>query len=509
MIAESACRSYFGASRIPRIYGGLKAEGQRRCFGSPHRLDGLDEDQVSITIAEMALSTHIALSLTRFCRNKFERDDLLEAQILCGTKTPDEVPSMPDDQSFNNQEVTAEKGDPSPDRRSRVDRWTWKLSTRVGMSYRTVIHHQRNNIRQPNPFSRGSADSSIPLEPCASTAGLLAKEPLGTDGSMAALNNQTIHESPVEEHAELPEDTKPTLVVSHPPHPVWDDDSNPDTPYENPYYTRPINDILWLPRDPLGILNLDDTVDVRMALTSDPGAGKLGAWQEDEFLCSAIESAFATSFGSVDADSLSVQYSPQPEGSEVLAPPPSVMSRSASQQRPHSADATLRRPSLLSPPRPSHVSRDSDRSSSPRRPMPLKDRPSTAGFRSFSLGADSMASTARPTSSHLSVPSVRHHRQRSVSVDALSVGPISASPSQLSGSVGLRSMIRMPSTRLPSGSTSPGAASIISTREVVVSEAIAEEQVAAQQRQRQDVDDEERAKEPRSWLTSWIYSKGG
>ncbi|GJE98516.1 hypothetical protein PsYK624_147480 [Phanerochaete sordida] len=463
---------------------------------------------VGVSAVLIILTVLMKISLTRFCRAKFERDDLLEAQILCGSLIPNDSSPLPDQPE---QLVKAEKGK-APESRSRIQHWTWKLSNRIGMSYRTVIHHQRNNQRPPNPFIRPSGDSIIPLGPCASTAGLLTK--IDTRASNAMTDDppdvERLHESPTEEEPGTPQDPlRPALVVNHPPHPVWDDDSNPDTPYDNPYYTRPISDTLWLPRDPVGILNLDDTIDLRMALTSEPGAGRLGAWQEDEFLCSAISSAFVTSFGSADDELESVTPPPQPvEDSEMLAPPPPISPpRGSSGERPRTADDNVRRPTLRPPRRPSHASEFGSRHSSPRRPAPLRDRPSSAGYRSFSMGAESLAT--RPGSSHLSVPDTMHRRQRSSSVDALSTGPHSASRSQLSaGAPGLRSVIRMPSLMVSSGATTPAATSVISTREVVVSEAIAEEQVAAQRRQRQEAADEERAREPRSWLTSWIYAKG-
>jgi hypothetical protein len=461
--------------------------------------------------------------LTRFCRAKFERDDLAEARIICGVDSAElqhASEQFSSDDDDNQRPIVKGK---APEHCSRFGHWTWKLSGRIGFSYRTMIHHKRHNQRLPNPFGRSSAESSIPLEPTASTAGLVAKESQTVDASAPSLfSNNPIHESPVEEDPpNAVDDTRPTLVVNHPPLPLWDDDSNPDTPYDNPYYTRPISDSLWLPRDPLGILNLDDTVDLRMSLTSEPSAGRLGAWQEDEFLYSAISSAFVTSFGSVDADSISIQPSRHLDGSEAIAPPEGVASRIGSSldipQRPQPGP---RRPSTLAPRRPSDKSDTGDTLSGSRQPSPQRPslrRPATASaqFRSFSLGTESVVSS-RPTSSHLTVPTPTSHRQRSSSVDALSVGAHSVSPSQLAGPPGslnpgapaLRSVLRMPSFRVPSSRSLPGAASVISTREVVVNEAIAEEQVAAQRRMRREEANEERANEPHSWLTSWIYAKG-
>jgi len=71
-------------------------------------------------------------------------------------------------------------------------------------------------------------------------------------------------------------DNKP--VVSHPPPIPWDDQRTPDLPYDNPFYSRLIDNVLWLPRNPCGLLNLDDTVDMKTSLTVELTAGQLGTF---------------------------------------------------------------------------------------------------------------------------------------------------------------------------------------------------------------------------------------
>ncbi|EEB87618.1 hypothetical protein MPER_14978, partial [Moniliophthora perniciosa FA553] len=65
-------------------------------------------------------------------------------------------------------------------------------------------------------------------------------------------------------------------VSVHPPPTSWDDQTTIDLPYDNPYYTRTINNVLWLPRDPCGVLDLDDTIDLKIAISVDPVAGQIG-----------------------------------------------------------------------------------------------------------------------------------------------------------------------------------------------------------------------------------------
>lgn len=112
-------------------------------------------------------------------------------------------------------------------------------------------------------------------------------------------------------------ETQPfALCSSHPPHPSWNDDSSPEHGYENPYYSRAITDFLWLPRDPLAILDLDDTVDLRVSITSEPGAGKLGTWSEEDFIGSTLSLPSALSV-----------YLPDFEDASLDDPPPKASLR--------------------------------------------------------------------------------------------------------------------------------------------------------------------------------------
>ena len=73
-----------------------------------------------------------------------------------------------------------------------------------------------------------------------------------------------------------------SLVVPHPPVAPWED----IPPYQRmrgysdqPAYTDDYDDFLWLPRDPLSTLDLDDTVEMRLSITtSGGGSGRIGDW---------------------------------------------------------------------------------------------------------------------------------------------------------------------------------------------------------------------------------------
>ena len=76
------------------------------------------------------------------------------------------------------------------------------------------------------------------------------------------------------------------LVRPHPPTKAWDDAPRHDIPYKNPSYGSKIDGFLWLPRNPLGKLDLDDSVELRRAITTEPGGGGLGEWVDETPLVS-------------------------------------------------------------------------------------------------------------------------------------------------------------------------------------------------------------------------------
>jgi hypothetical protein len=46
----------------------------------------------------------------------------------------------------------------------------------------------------------------------------------------------------------------------------------------NLFYTRTIDNVLWLPRNPTSVLDLDDTVDMKTSIMVEASVGRLGMW---------------------------------------------------------------------------------------------------------------------------------------------------------------------------------------------------------------------------------------
>ncbi|KAG8907708.1 hypothetical protein FRB99_002504 [Tulasnella sp. 403] len=180
--------------------------------------------------------------------------------------------------------------------------WTWRLpSGGVQFAYSTLpAPHPSSN--PPDPFalqrtlnSSGSPDDTTPtvsdhgaiqnekeVEPTlpvnpgvvdlAAPKAATYTDPFGAEkgnvhekGHPASLENQYTTR-------------RPDLVAPHEKRQPWDDAPRYDLTYDNPHYTRPIDNVLWLPINPCTILDLDETVDVFRAITSEPGAGMLGQW---------------------------------------------------------------------------------------------------------------------------------------------------------------------------------------------------------------------------------------
>lgn len=127
-----------------------------------------------------------------------------------------------------------------------------------------------------------------------------------------------------EGYSELPQSSRVTINC---PHPSWDDDSLPDQQYENPYYTLPIKDALWLPMNPIGSLDLDMTVTMTVALTSEPGAGQLAPLNERLTSVGSVLSGLTADLESViSGDEMSINDLPL-HGTEEIELSPAIASR--------------------------------------------------------------------------------------------------------------------------------------------------------------------------------------
>lgn len=132
--------------------------------------------------------------------------------------------------------------------------------------------------RRPIPFDQiifSRLDRWISFHP----AELSREEPVPQAlFSPSSIDPRLVHEPTEPIHHDVPL----KLVVPHPPLQPWED----IPPYQRmrgysdqPAYTDDYDDFLWLPRDPLSTLDLDDTVEMRLSITtSSGGSGRIGDW---------------------------------------------------------------------------------------------------------------------------------------------------------------------------------------------------------------------------------------
>lgn len=411
----------------------------------------------------------------------------MEANIICGTnRDPNDVDLSTSHMTAeaHASELDSEPGSPqspgSPDsaHKSTNKGWsTWRLSGKFDFSYANFPRRQHHGIRrQPNPFTESNASFSRLRSDdghgdCSNGKGL----PHRTDHERTQMQNFGVLEQDLADYGADPVSTaasNPTELVSrHPPHPAWNDESDMNHPYDNPYYTRPVNNALWLPRDPCGLLDLDDTVDVKMSLTTLSSAGQLGVWvvpggpqlmetandaNPDPILLSSPRSGYRSSPEPLEpitfAEPISQFSSNFPyftrhlDGSEDFPLPPAIASRVSAIDKEDDVDYAspsnrLRRPSLLGYGR----KRSSDKS--------IKTARSSTKESSFIL--------RRPTF-NIEQPSAISQRTRvtSMASTTFSLDPPSSFVGRMqrrSGSLDQEMGIRSPSSLFVAGASGSGA----------------------------------------------------
>ncbi|KAH7885331.1 hypothetical protein F5I97DRAFT_1956518 [Phlebopus sp. FC_14] len=427
------------------------------------------------------LTAGVKVVMTRMCRTRFEQDDILEADVVCGTGILS-ADQFPESDTSGNQELPPFSNEERDGEQSRSSSrfLTWRMPEWINFSYSAHPRRGRPQRRQPNPF-RPRQESFSRLGSVDEVANSREEpEPPSEQPHSESILGGAIHLTPAEEHASTP--TPPpearSLVERHPPHPAWDDEPRYDIPYDNPFYMTPISNVLWLPRNPFGLLDLDDTLDVRQSLTSEPGAGDLGPKPPD--------SATAP-----------VQYS----GMEEIDLPEGIRSRLVTSYNEDEVKSTHeRRPSLFHRRTPS--SSTSARSSvlqSPRgRSQTWDGRPGTARALSSEVGTESV----RQRASSLLMPPKRYSSPYS---RVRMVNPVSR-PDLATETDLMRSTPLMPHG---ASGISLAHSTNVTTGEAVFNEAIAEEQLASEERlKREEAEASNRRRLPSpSWLASWVYSR--
>ncbi|KAI9464920.1 hypothetical protein BJY52DRAFT_1247236 [Lactarius psammicola] len=415
------------------------------------------EVNLALTAVLIASTALTKISMTYVCRAKFERDDLNEAMIICGC------------QGVHSNDIEAQTFDSKHDRKNgNVDvehhpmkqprTWaTWRPQT-FPFSYATSPPHaHRNTQRHPIPFE--NATQYTPVR---------AESPEAIEYHMESISRDA-------KSKDIVRPSEDSLVSLRPPHPRWNDEPDPDHPYDNPYYTKPIGNSLWLPRNPCGQLNLDDTVDLTRALTSTENTGVLGSWL----------------VGSLHRSPLSHQ-------SSDTQPPPLPGSPSESSHNP--LIPTRRRFSgneqiVLPPHMASRInSADIEDNDQTDTEATRNARPQIRSFRSDG------PSYFGPSPRSASLPSGGWWK-RSASLDPRLVAATGLLPDA-------QAQVELLLSEEPQAiEEQPAEMPTVTPAEAVAQEAIVEEHAAAEDRMKREEEEAEQNTREHPWWTRWLFSK--
>ncbi|KAJ7212056.1 hypothetical protein GGX14DRAFT_621525 [Mycena pura] len=425
----------------------------------------------------------VKLLMTRIIRAQFEHDDVLEAQVLVPSARNEGQENEP---HTNDSDDNDERDADNPG--AGAAKFSLRLPAWVNASYATIRPH-RTVQHRPNPFG--------PREQSFARLGSMNFEAANKSADWAEnqrlINGQALP-SDSRSHAALKDKVQPqhpsSPVVPHPPPPAWDDDNTADLPYDNPFYTRTISNTLWLPRNPFGKLDLDDTVDIRLAITVDPPVGQLGVWRATSATASPqpMSQVSIVSTPPEERPSADMFQEQDVDGSEEIDLPLIIAKRAQAKEDveqpiPRRRQSTFRRKAS-----------GSTISSRPRRPS-IAPRLSTRSF-SDSGGRPGRERSASIMST-LQAPAMEHvhssgeigvrpdvHAQADFVLSHPSTSRLSVAPQML---------------KQRSGS--------ISAQTAIAHEVMAEEEVALADRLEEEQVEAEKATQPRSWFTAWMFKK--
>lgn len=155
---------------------------------------------------------------------------------------------------------------------------TWRMPPGMNFSYSSVpvrSNLHRASPHRPNPFSQVAREQKVQALDVARW-----RQTIGPLESSQILNQEDPPLNKSQREDQELEQPK-SIVTVHAKKQPWDDRPRLDRPYANPYYATPLDNFLWLPLNPFGVLDLDESADLHRALTTEPHTGKLGVWLSD------------------------------------------------------------------------------------------------------------------------------------------------------------------------------------------------------------------------------------
>ncbi|KAJ1303126.1 hypothetical protein OPQ81_011326 [Rhizoctonia solani] len=446
--------------------------------------------QAGIIGTALVLTALAKLYLTRVSRAKFEAADIAEAKAACGIGHS--LARAETDEKFLDceaQEVrTASSGQLSRIAQRLVG---WHSPSNIDM-YSTIprIRSKSADRRPENPFK--PQPPPLPPRPTShietpSRSTHLAPPPLPERRIPRLASWETFR-------ADVP------LVVPHEERQPWNDSPDNTATYDNPYYTQPVPEYLWLPKNPLSLLDLNDTVKLHRALTSEADGGDMSE------SISLDDEAMVGSF----RDDTSLDPFTEYTGEESIALSAIIRDRLDNGDVGEDFDFNDGETSSIFSRRPSGGT------------VASRHLRSSNAYRSFSAGV-------RRSGANLLTPITPNRlRSHSVGVDPALQPNLNVQAQFLPGehgvapptlrrlasalSLGRRSTTerRSQDEATPCRSNRPrantGASAAVSVREALLREVCEEERTATEERIRQELMESEHLTAPRKW-TAWMYAK--
>lgn len=450
------------------------------------------------------------------CRIQFEHQDILEANILCNKQS-----SMTTGEGYLTSEEEPRAASPDHEGNGLLQHTrqrsqlalafkTWKLPNWVNFTYNSVHHRVQQSQRRP-PIPFGTHERSFSRLNSISMDQPLVRAmdaPVPESPSPEAETNGGAHyPSKPRISASFSFGNKP--VVPHPPPIPWDDQKTPDLPYDNPFYTRVIDNVLWLPRNPCGILNLDDTVDMKTSLTVELTAGQLGTFPIGLLESASLGEILQTSpsplmaASSITASPASfIHELPHVDGTEEIELPATIARRVQAGE----ADIEHAAKSRLTP------NYRGKLSGAAKSTLSLVSRPTRRRQTSF---AGSHNSTFHSTAERRNRPG----RDRSHSImSALQLPPPLQHTKSSDHELGFRHETQSLTNAIPTSASAsrlslappmirPSRSQNLSASSAIFREVLAEEESAKNVHIMEEQTEASKVQNNKSWLTSWMFKK--
>ncbi|KZP01320.1 hypothetical protein CALVIDRAFT_532932 [Calocera viscosa TUFC12733] len=216
------------------------------------------------------------LYLSRKCKAAYAAQDKLEGDLICSTRSITGTLPMQDLEQLKSLDLNSSHRTQRLRSRFRKleQRETW-IHLWKALPFEMDFPHVDIPVPSPkrSPLLNGKAEGTTdePVHPGVSAP--RTEDVTLFQGQFAqAVTHPAEEEQKTVNMAPTSEDPD-AIVTSHAPTMIWDDHTRYDASYGNPHYNSHLDNFMWLPRNPLARLDLDDGVKCHVVLLSRTNGG--------------------------------------------------------------------------------------------------------------------------------------------------------------------------------------------------------------------------------------------